>query len=108
MSPEEQQRHEADAAAAARAREKRDERIADRNFAKLTPEQQQEEMLKRLVDAAVDARIKQLVLQAGPGMSITGGNGNWTFQLDPDALSMTGNGVCNADGTSTFTFKLST
>lgn len=65
-----------------------------------------DEKVQRKVDAAVEARIARLVLQAGPGISVSGGNGNFTISIDASALSMSGTGICNDDGSSTFTFTL--
>lgn len=69
-------------------------------------EQRGDAMFESKVDAAVEARIRRIVLQNGPGILVTGGNGNWTIELDASALSMSGRGICNADGSSTFTFSL--
>ncbi len=78
-------------------------RLSELEQAKEPPERGDD---SRKIDAAIEARIARMVMQCGPGINVTGGNGNWTFALDASALSMKGNGVCNADGTSTFTFTL--
>ncbi len=83
-----------------------EKRVAALEQKKSPPDRQDDEKMQRRIESAVDARIARLVFQNGPGITVTGGNGNFTIALDPSALSMSGNGVCNADGTSTFTFKL--
>lgn len=60
----------------------------------------------RAVDAAVDRRIARIVHQSGNGISVTGGNGNWTHSIDLSALTLSGNAVCNGDGTITINMKL--
>ncbi len=98
-----------DNAARARAVDARNDRYYERAFARMSPEAQSEAKMLKAIDAAVDARIRRMVIQQGNGINVTGGNGNWTVSLDLSALSLTGNAVVNCDTdppTVTFTLAL--
>lgn len=63
--------------------------------------------LKALIQAeiktAVDAAINGIVIQGGQGVIVSGGGKNWT--IASQAMTWTGTGICNGDGSVTISLK---